>query len=96
MAPVPGSRGPGARRRCTCAKLPLTPALRRTAPLPPPQLPSPPWEEDYAFRNSLQLALRSALNGSMGAPDAAMATEDAEALPAELAPGVVSPPAAGI
>lgn len=61
-----------------------------------PQLPSPPWDEELEFRKSLQLALRSAANGSVGAPDAAMATEDAEALPAALALGVVSPPAAGI
>ncbi|PRW56008.1 hypothetical protein C2E21_5243 [Chlorella sorokiniana] len=52
-------------------------------------------DDDLEFRKSLQLAFRSAASGSLGAPDAAMATEDAEVLPAAPAVGLarVSAPA---
>ena len=38
-------------------------------------------DDDLEFRKSLQLAFRSAASGSLGAPDPALATEDAEMVP---------------
>lgn len=69
--------------------------------LPFPQLPTG-FDDDLEFRKSLQLAFRSAASGSLGAPDAALATEDAEMVPAVRAvraaslahePGSAVPPA---
>ncbi|KAI7843871.1 hypothetical protein COHA_002419 [Chlorella ohadii] len=57
-------------------------------------------DDDLEFRKSLQLAFRSAASGSLGAPDAAMATPDAEVVPAApaagLAPAVSLAPAPAV
>lgn len=59
--------------------------------LPFPQLPTG-FDDDLEFRKSLQLAFRSAASGSLGAPDAALATQDAEVPPTSPAVGLTPMP----